>query len=258
MKVTPGFRYESEMTHLAAAACARWWPRGLQHDFVASEIVGPDAVADLVGIRFDQRRMAAREAQDIAPVIDALALRAIEVCRQRVLSTNELAAACGVSASGMRRALAIAVEANALVRHGRGRYSCHPAWGPVGARLVAVELKLKNWRAAFQQADAYARWANATWVLLARTPPAEAKFEAAANGLGLAVLGTDGNIERLVRPRAVRWPRTRWAALWASEQILVRAVSAGYRGDASRRPAQTLRAAPATLASGPVASLQST
>lgn len=158
--VNLGFRYESEMTHLAAAAAPWWWPRGLQHDFVAAEIVGPDAVADLVGIRFDQRRLAAREAEGISPVIDALALHALQACCGRVMSTTELADACRVTPSGMRRALAIAVEANAMVRQGRGRYARHPAWAPVGARMVAVELKLENWRAAFCQAEAYSRWSN--------------------------------------------------------------------------------------------------
>jgi hypothetical protein len=222
---------------------------------VAAEIVGPDAVADLVAVRFDQRRLAARAAEGISPVIDALALRAIDACQHGVWTTHELAAACHVTASGMRRALAITVEANALVRHGRGRYARHPAWGPVGARLVAVELKLDNWRAAFRQAQAYASWANATWVVLARTPSAAAKIEAASEGLGLAVLGTTGTIERLVRPRVARRPHSRWAALWATEQALARAVSDGYWPGSWASPALKVRRA--RPAGAPVASLQS-
>lgn len=240
------FRYESEMTQLATAAAPWWWPRGLDHDFVAAEIVGPDAIADLVGIRFDKRRLAAREAEGIAPVVDVLALHAILACRGRVMTTSELSDVCHVTPSGMRRGLAIAVEANAMIREGRGRYACHPAWAPVGARMVAVELKLENWRAAFCQAEAYSRWAHATWTVLARTPPAEASAHAAVEGLGLAVLRTDGRIERLVRPRAVRRPRMGWAALWASEQALARALSAGYRTEVTAPPATPVGAAVAS------------
>lgn len=219
------------MTELAAAACPRWWLGSRQHDFVATEIVGPDAVADLVGIRFDEQHLGARAAAGISPVTDALALRALQVCGRRVLTTRELADLCHVTPSGMRRALAVALEANAIIRQARGRYSRHPAWGPVGARLVAVELKLENWRTALHQAQAYSRWANATWAVLARTPPDAAKQVADRHGLGLAVLGTDGKITRLNRPRAVRRPHSGWAALWASEQVVARAVSAGYRLD---------------------------
>lgn len=234
-----GFRFESEMTQLVAAACPWWWLGSRQHDFVATEIVGPDAIADLVGIRFDERRLKAREAEGISPVTDALALHALQACRDRVLTTQELADACHVTPSGMRRAQAVALEANAMIRQARGQYSCHPAWGPVGARLVAVELKLNNWRAAFQQAQAYSRWANATWIVLGRTPPAEAKREAERDGLGLAVLETDGKIKRLSRPRVVRRPHSAWAALWASEQSIARAIGAGYRSESAPAPALT-------------------
>lgn len=250
-----GFRFESEMTQLVAAACPWWWLGSRQHDFVATEIVGPDAIADLVGIRFDERRLQARESEGISPVTDALALHALQACRSRVLTTRELADACHVTPSGMRRAQAVALEANAMIRQARGRYSCHPAWGPVGARLVAVELKLDNWRAAFQQAKAYSLWANATWVVLGRTPPAEATREAEQDGVGLAVLGTDGKIKRLNRPRAVRRPRSAWAALWASEQAIARAIGAGYRSKSAHAPA--LIAAQAIPANAGAASLQS-
>jgi hypothetical protein len=249
------FRYESEMTRLAADACPWWWLGSRRHDFVAAEIVGPDAIADLVGIRFDQGRLRMRDAEGIRPVTDALALRALQLCRGRVLATRAIADACHVTPSGVRRALALAVEANAMIRHARGRYGSHPAWGPVGARLVAVELKLDNWRAAFHQAHAYACWANATWVVLARTPPGQAKLEAERDGLGLAVLRTDGKIERLTRPRSVRRPRSGWAALWASEQAIARAISAGYRADSGDSTALT--AARATAANAAAVNLQS-
>ncbi len=252
-----GFRYESEMTQLVAAAAPRWWPRGLNHDFVAAEIVGPDAVADLVGIRFDQRRLADREANGISPVVDALALRALQACRGRTMSTGDLANICDVTRSGMQRALGIALEANAIVRHRRGHYACHSAWAPVGARLVAVELKLENWRAAFYQAEAYSQWANATWVILARKPPTEARVLASSEGFGLAVLRTDGKILLLERPRPVRRPREPWAALWASEQTLARAVSAGHCSDVALSSARSITAQPAMPATGVVASLRS-
>lgn len=242
------------MTDLAAAASPWWWLGTREHDFVAAEIVGPDAVADLVAIRFDRRRLADREAAGIGPVTDALALRVLQACGNRVVSSRELAKECHVTSSGVRRALAVALESNALLRSGRGRYQRHPSWGPVATRLVAAELKLGNWGAAFEQAQAYLRWANASWVVLARTPPNQAVLEAERSGLGLAVLGANGRIKRLTRPRALRRPRAPWAALWASEQVLARAVDAGY---SAARPVPTPRVAPASRADVAAANLPS-
>jgi hypothetical protein len=161
------------------------------------------------------------------------------------MTTSELAATCRVSPSGVRRAIGVAVERGALVREGRLKYRTHRAWGPGAARVVAVELKLQDWPAALDQAHAYSRWANAAWVLLARTPPTAALAAAAEEGIGVAVLSPSGEVALLARPAARRRPAQRWAAIWASEQVLARAVRAGFRSSDAAEPVKARRAMPA-------------
>ena len=232
------------MTGLATAASRWWWGARREPDFIAAEIVGPDAIADLAAVRFDHHRLQERVAAGIEPVVDVLALRVLLAARRRAMTTSELAATCRVSPSGVRRAMGVAVERGALVREGRLKYQTHRAWGPGAARVVAVELKLQDWPAALAQAQAYSRWANAAWVLLARTPPPAALATAAEEGIGVAVLSASGEVALLARPAARRHPAQRWAAIWASEQVLARAVRAGFRSSDAAAPVKARRAMP--------------
>ena len=232
------------MTGLATAASRWWWGARREPDFIAAEIVGPDAIADLAAVRFDHRRLRERAAAGIQPVVDVLALRVLLAARRRAMTTSELAAACRVSPSGVRRAIGVAVERGALVREARAAYRTHRAWGPAAARVVAVELKLQDWPAALEQAHAYSRWANAAWMLLARTPPPAALTMAAREAVGVAVLAPSGEVALLARPPARRHPVQRWAAIWASEQVLDRAVRAGFQPSDAAEPVTARRAMP--------------
>jgi hypothetical protein len=116
---------------------------------------------------------------------------------------------------------------------------------------VAVELKLQDWPGALEQARAYSRWANAAWVLLARRPPPAALALAANIGVGVAVLSPSGEVAPLTRPVARRRPDQRWAAIRAGEQVLARALRAGF---GSFEASQAVRVPPAMPAGGVAAS----
>jgi hypothetical protein len=224
------FQRESEMTSLALQACSRWWGARREADFVAGEIVGPDAIADLVAVRFNHARLRLRQEHGVGPTTDALALRVLVAARRRPVTTADLATACRVSPSGVRRAISLAIDNGSLIREGKTSYRTHPAWGPGTERTVAVELKLQDWGGALQQARAYSRWAHAAWVVVGRTPPQPALTSAAEQGIGLGVLAPTGAFTRLVRPTSQRWGSLRFAALWTGEQTIARAQSAGLLG----------------------------
>lgn len=232
------------MTEVAIAAAKAWWGARREPDFTAVEIVGPDAIADLAAARFDHERLQRRLAAGIRPVTDGLALRVLLSSRRRAMSAADLAAACRVSPSGIRRAINIAVDQGALTRAGRTQYRTHNDWSPATARIVAIELKLQDWSAALNQAHAYSSWANTAWAILSRVPPPSAISAANAEGLGLAVLSRSGEISCLVRPTPRRRPAHPLAALWAGEQIVSRAASAGFSLPAATEPAKAVRARP--------------
>jgi hypothetical protein len=248
------FRWESQMMDLTLATSDRWWGARQGPDFAGTEIVGPDAIADLAAVRFDRSRLRLRQDAKIHAVPDALALRVLAFARRRALTSAQLAEACRVSASGVRRAISFAIERGALVREGRTHYRTHMAWGVATERTVAVELKLHDWSAALQQTYAYSLWANAAWAIIGRMPPRDAAAAAAAEGLGLAVLFPSGEMQLLVRPRSRRTARDRLVSLWTSEQVLARAQSARFALHDDARPSTAPRA---TLGGALAASLSS-
>ncbi|HKZ14109.1 MAG TPA: hypothetical protein VJL81_09730 [Solirubrobacterales bacterium] len=216
------------MTELVADAAAKWWRFRQEPDFVAREIVGPLGIADLVAVQFDQGALKDRRSAGIRPMDDFLALRITASCRRRSFSVAELADLLGISRSGIRRAARIGWEAGALLEDGDGvrRYRTHPAWKPVGRRMVAAELKRSDWRRAIHQAWAYQAWANATWLVLGQRPPRDAPAELAKAGIGLAYLGEDEALNVVVRP-----PRARRlsgvVSVWTAEQALLHALASG-------------------------------
>lgn len=220
------FSAESEMTTPAIAASHNWWAGRSAADAVAREIVGPGAIADLVGIRFDRRALKARRKARIEPLIDALALQLVLATRRRAMSTRELADRFRVSPSGARRAIRIAIDKGAMVDTGRA-VAVHPEWQPIGQRMVAVELKLHDWRRAFAQAVNYQGWASAAWVVLGRAPSEEALLAARRAGIGLGYFLGDSKVRTLVRARSRERLRSGdWASVWAAEQVLAE-VEAG-------------------------------
>jgi hypothetical protein len=213
------------MTDVATAAARSWWGASREPDVIATEIVGPGAIADLAAVRFDHSRLQARAAAGIRPVVDVLALRVLLAARKRPMRAADLADECRVSRSGVRRGISLALDCGALVRDERFSYRTHGAWDPGAIRTVAVELKLRDWPSALAQAQAYSQWANAAWILLALAPPANALLWAAEDGIGVAVLAPSGEVSPLLRPASKRHPPQRLAAIWATEQVLQRAVN---------------------------------
>jgi hypothetical protein len=214
------------MTSPAIAASQNWWAGRSAADAVAREIVAPGAIADLVGIRFDRRAVEARRKAQIEPLVDALALQLVLATRRRAMSTRELADLFRISPSGARRAIRIAIDKGAMV-DGGGALSAHPEWQPIGQRMVAVELKLHDWRRAFTQALNYQSWASAAWVVLGRPPSEEALVAARRAGIGLGYFVEDSKVRTLVRARSRERLRSGdWASVWAAEQVLAE-VEAG-------------------------------
>lgn len=215
------------MTSPAIAASRSWWGSRQESDFIAGEVVGPDAVADLAAVRFDRGRVETRLREGIGPVTNALALQVLLFARNNPVTSAEVAEEFCVSRSTASNAISLGLELGAICKQPKHRYSTHPGWSPVAARIVAVELKLSNWQGALRQAAAYSRWANSSWVILNQEPNAKAAETARSLGIGLAMLSSDGKLRRLVRAAHARSPIDQFAAAWASEQIYGRALSAG-------------------------------
>lgn len=211
------------MTDVAIASDGAWWVGAGSPDYVAAEIVGPDAIADLVAVQLDRDAVDRRAAAGIKPLTDRLAVFAVLVAAERPSTTREIADELRVTMSAVRRAVATAVDHGALQRDGDQRIRVHPSWAPAAARTVAAELKLSDWRSGLEQARRYLAWACASWLILAQDASVAAQRDAHAAGVGLPTLCPDGRLRRWVRPRRRRRAPHPWTAVWAGEQVLAQA-----------------------------------
>jgi hypothetical protein len=217
---------EEDMIAPAMAECSKWWQGRHDPDFVAREIVGPLAIADLVGVQFDHGALRRRQEAEIPAIDDLLVLRVLLACRRSGHTVTKLATLLGFSESGIRRAVRDAYEVGALVGGAGRRHRTHQAWRPAGRRLVAVELKLTDWQRAAKQAWAYQAWASASWVILGHRLPLNAIEGLASTGIGLGYLDEDKRFRPVLRPTARR-RATGEGAVWAAEQALMHAHSSG-------------------------------
>lgn len=240
-KPQPPFPTEAAMTGEAIASRSAFWRSVLPCDFAALETVGPGAVADVVLVSFDSAALEARETNGITPIVDWTTLGCVLACRDGQRTNRELTALLAVSDSTARRATALAVAAGALTRDGNA-FAAHPDWRPPARRLVAVELKLRDWPHGLAQAVRYRDWADASWLVLGATDGMNAVDEAQAAGVGLARLGADGTKRVFLKPRRQNVFDARVRA-WIGEQALLQAETA--TAAAVRAPAATSRAASA-------------
>jgi hypothetical protein len=232
------FASEAAMTAVACCAWSAWWPLESAPDFVAVEVVAPGATADLAAASLDAQAIAVRHASGITPLTDWTSLACAVRCR-RPLTANDVAAEVGLSRSGAHRALALACEAGALIRSER-RFALHPQWQPVVRRLVAVELKLRDWQKGLAQAVRYRRWADASWVILGATGVSHASASSRKAGIGLARMSPDGEWMEAHKAKHRR-PSIPLERRWAEEQILAQAL----RADARPHEIRALQATPA-------------
>lgn len=214
------------MTAVAAANWRRWWPGESSPDFIAAEVVAPGAIADLVAAAFDYDALATRRAADIAPLTDWSGLLCALACR-RPLTANEVAVAVGLSSSGARRSLTTATASGALLRDGR-HFALNDDWRPATTRLVALELKLRDWQKGLLQATRYRRWADASWLILGALALGQAEPDSRQAGVGLARLGRDGGWMRAAPAKRAR-PTYGIERRWAEEQVLAQALAYGWR-----------------------------
>lgn len=215
------YLFEVEMAEPTAALARRWWGRK-PPDFIAREVVAPGAIADLVGCAFDARATNNRRERGHSPILEWAPLACVSTCEQP-LSTREIAARIGMSLSTVQKAVAQAISCGAL-RRDSGLVSRNPDWHSPARRLVAIELKLTDWRKALRQAEHYSKWADEAWVVMAREITSRMTAAALEAGVGLARLRLD-RLQIVATPARRKHERFASSRLLAAEQALAQSIS---------------------------------
>lgn len=238
----PSFTAEADMTAAAMELAEQtWWRSTEKLDFFATEVVASGAIADVVAGSFDDAAVRRRMDAQVEPLTDWTAIVCASLCRDRA-AIADVVDYVGLSRSGASRALAVAVDHGVIVREGR-RFQLTDDWENPVCKLVAAELKLRDWQKGLAQVKRYRRWADASWLILGATSGLEPVKREIPNGVGLLRLTPDGQVQR-ARVARMGKPTNALERIWAGEQVLKQALAHGWRPEFTA-PAARLSGAPA-------------
>lgn len=135
----------------------------------SAQFAGPSGVADFVAVTRAQELLPARIEIGV-PVISSLSDASViaAVSLRRRTTILDVAQAVGMSETQALRRLRQLRDMGAVIEC-KGGYRRHPALVPVG-RMYAFEAKVSDWRQATAQALRYARWADASGIVLLKAP----------------------------------------------------------------------------------------
>lgn len=229
-----GFRWEADMTARVVEQVGRLHPRSRVAHLVVGEVPAAVGIADVVAVSFDPEALRHRLAGNVGPLLSPLRVRTLDALRdQRPYRVRNVARKVGSNGRALLRSTLAPLAELGLVELSAHSVRSTGAWRRIGAQLTAVELKLSKWRDALRQADNFALSADRAWVVLDEKR-AKSAIEAAGHfarfGVGLAVLGLDGRLRIVQRPRGrrpERWLRALMAErAWAVAEAEVAAIAA--------------------------------
>lgn len=198
-----------------ALQAARTLPGAHLGIVVVSEMAGPNGIPDLTALVGDTRKLEARLACPVAPLLNEIDAGIVAVTSPKLARTPQyIGGALGWPESTVRRRLSALVRQGALTDHG-GKFVRDVAIQPLG-RIYAIEAKVSDWRQAVRQARTYALWADNYVLVLG-------KATEAATGLALEQVSHDragmvvgGGWHR--KPNPVTLPPAK--RLWAAEHLV--------------------------------------
>ena len=216
-----GFSREIDMTDGAARSLPGLLRLSSEELVVAQEMRGAVGILDLVAAVLDCKVLQERSDAGLPPVVLPLRVQVLDLLRQHGrLRVGNIARLLGTAPESLAKSTLNPLLDGGYLEIDAGLI-LPGSWQPVARRLVAVELKLKNWRRALRQADNAALSADAAWVVLDATKAGPAKRSLAAfqaRGVGLALLEPDGRLQPLLRP-ALRARTVPWLRHWLGELV---------------------------------------
>lgn len=198
-------------------------PREVVHELDAGW-----GIADLVAARPDLGTPAA----DRCPVGDPMQLRVLEACRTTQSEGNLRALAPHGWRSLRSRAVQPLLDAGLLVEgedNGDRTFVATMVVDDPYTDLVAVELKLNNWRRALAQAVRYRIFAERSYVAMPCERVGEFLIhEARRVGVGVLAVGAEGAVDEVV-DAMLSVPLQPARRRWASERTLAALLSPSSR-----------------------------
>jgi hypothetical protein len=217
------------MTAPVAAAMTRLAPALVAPEYLLREVPAGQGVVDLLGVDFDDEVLSRRVRAGLGPIDRPLRIEVLSLLRvDRYLSIERLAKKVSSNPRALMRSTVGPLADFGAVEIDGSRVRATGMWLPVARRLTAVELKLSKWRAAARQADNAALAADRSWVVLDAVRATNAvrnRDYFSELGVGLAVVGSEGELRVVERPRRGRC--VPWLRAWVGEVAWARVVESG-------------------------------
>jgi DNA-binding Lrp family transcriptional regulator len=182
---------------------------------LVAEPPGPFGIPDFVGVYGARDRVDARLGLAVPPLlnrIDAGIVAALSAARP--LSVASIGRRTGWRPDTVERRLPGLVRAGAVQLAGSGTYVRPAALTSIG-RLLAIEVKVRDWRRAVLQGRTYASWCDTYAIVLGRLPVTSGGDVVSQVRRDAAGLAVDGRW--VIRPRLTQAGRT---SLWGSEHVV--------------------------------------
>lgn len=198
---------------LARALLARVRTVFPAHDRIETEVPSLLGIADVVLARTDRPQLDRRLASKLPAVLTHSGAQAIV----DVVMGGDVPPA---RARALRR-----LQASGHVIEVAGELALAPAQYDAYIEIVAIEVKLDDWRRADAQAERYRTYADRAYVVLPaeRVTPGVEEFYA-RGPVGLIAVGTDAEI---VVPARVAPPSEPWRRVLVSEELSARLMATG-------------------------------
>lgn len=187
------------------------------------EVAAAAGVPDMLVVRFDAAKVAARERLGASPVIRAGQARVLCLLLGRHLPPDQIAARARMTVSHVRHTvLPQLAEAGVAVCDTDSRWTAASGVASLVEAVVAVEVKRRDWKGALKQARQYARFANSVLMALDERSAAVAlqhADEIVGMGVGVATVGAEEGRVRVRRRSRWRRPRVEWESFLVGERL---------------------------------------
>jgi len=179
------------------------------------DVAGPFGVPDLIAVVGDESTLERRRRTRVAPLLNEVDAAIVATASaHRPSSSVTVAKRLGWSQSLIDRRLPALVRSGALTMSDRGTLLRNEGLAPLGA-IIAVELKVNDWRRALTQCRTYGLWADSYVMVLESLSDAARNMATESVRRDRAGLVIDGEV--------VLWPVPRGPAesrrLWGSEHV---------------------------------------
>ena len=207
---------------------SEYYRKTLPKDWLcAVQCVSADGIADIVLARVNPDTLLRRRRSKITPVLQYVSCSVLAALQSRgPLSLSELRGMTRYSTDYLRRKVLRGMIADSLVRREGPNYALTGLFSSPIDEIIAIELKLGNWRRAVYQASRYHRFADRSYVAMALEGSIRDRItEAVANTeLGLMFVA-DGQVTTVLEA-SEQEPRSNTDRIFVSEQVLLKSLQA--------------------------------